>query len=190
MDLTINDSKIIKRIVNETLAKYLDKEDKERVYNYLLMKDEKTGNIVHSINALLVKSDYPKKIKEIVERINDEFSLRLATEISTRDVHMGENESFTLSIKLTNNFDVPLLFEIKLEDRDNFLPIVYDKIQDSYFNEFSEERIIDSGETKAIKFRIGSNEKMKKGATLLFLVIKSKEIEGLNLISRIKVEIS
>ncbi|MCL4362006.1 MAG: hypothetical protein OH338_04595 [Candidatus Parvarchaeota archaeon] len=189
MDLTINDSKSIKRAISETLSKYLEPEDKERVYNYLLMKNERTGDLIHALNSLLTKSDYSRKIKDIIERINDELSSKLAVEISAKDIHLKEDENFVLSVKITNNFDVPLVFEIKLEDRDNFLPIIYDKIQDSYFNEFSEERIIDSEETKEIKFKIGSNEKAKKGSTLLFLVIKSKEIEGLNLISRIKVEI-
>lgn len=190
MDLTINDSKSIKRIISETLSKYLEPEDKNRVYNYLLMKNERTGNLIHAINDLLAKSDYSRKIKDIIERINDELSSKLAVETNAKDIHLNEGSSFILSVKITNNFDVPLVFEVKLEDRDNFLPIVYDKIQDSYFNEFSEERIIDSEEMKEVKFKISSNEKAKKGSTLLFLVIKSKEIEGLNLISRIKVEIA
>jgi hypothetical protein len=190
MDLTINDSKSIKRIINETLSKYLEPEDKERVYNYLLMKNERTGNLIHALNDILIKSDYSRKIKDIVERINDELSSKLTVEMNAKDIHLKENESFILTVKIKNNFDIPLVFEIKLEDRDNFLPIIYDRIQDSYFNEFSEERIIDSDEIKEIKFKIGSNEKAKIGSTLLFLVIKSKEIEGLNLISRIKVEIA
>ncbi|MEM0142746.1 MAG: hypothetical protein QXL94_02135 [Candidatus Parvarchaeum sp.] len=190
MDLTINDSKSIKRAVSDVLSKYLEPEDKEKIFNYLLMRNEKTSNLIHALNSLLIKSEYARRIKDIVESINDELSSKLAIETNVKDVHLKEDESFLLSIKITNNFDVPLVFEIKLEDRDNFLPVIYDKIQDSYFNEFSEERIIDNDETKEVKFKIGSNEKAKKGSTLLFLVIKSKEIEGLNLISRIKVEIA
>jgi hypothetical protein len=190
MELTINDSKSIKRALSETLSKYLEPEDKERIYGYLLMKNERTGNLIHAINGLLLKSDYSRKIKEIIERLNDELSSKLAVETNAKDVHLKEGENFMLSVKITNNFDVPLVFEVKLEDRDNFLPVIYDKIQDSYFNEFSEERIIDSSEAKELRFKIGSNEKAKKGSTLLFLVIKSKEIEGLNLISRIKLEIA
>jgi len=190
MELTINDSKSIKRAISETLSKYLEPEDKERIYNYLLIKNEKTGNLIHALNGLLTKSNYSRKIKDIIERINDELSSKLAVEMNAKDIHLKEDENFILSVKITNNFDIPIVFEIKLEDRDNFLPIIYDKIQDSYFNEFSEERLIDSEETKEIKFKIGSNEKVKKGSTLLFLVIKSREIEGLNLISRIKVEIA
>ena len=190
MDLTINDSKSIKRAVSETLSRYLEPEDKERIYNYLLMKNERTSNLIHAINSLLSKSDYSRKIKDILERINDELSSKLTLETNAKDIHLKEGEDFVLSVKITSNFDVPLVFEVKLEDRDNFLPVIYDKIQDSYFNEFTEERIIDSSETKELKFKIGSNEKAKKGSTLLFLVIKSKEVEGLNLISRIKVEIA
>ena len=190
MDLTINDSRTIKRIVSETLSKYLEDEDRERIYKSLLMKNEKTSDLIHVLNALLLKSNYSRRIKDIIERISDELSARLSVETNVKSIAIKEGEDFVLTVKVTNNFDLPLVFEIKLEDRDNFLPVIYDKIQDSYFNEFSEERVIDSGETSEIKFRVGSNEKAKRGSTLLFLVIKSKEIEGLNLISRIKVEIN
>jgi hypothetical protein len=189
MELTINDSKIIKRIVHETLSKYLEDDDRDRIYNSILIRNERTSNLIHTINYLLGKSEYSRKMKDIIERINDELSARLEIGTSSSDITVAKNENFILTIKLTNKFDIPLIFEVKLEDRDNFLPIIYDKMQDSYFNEFSEERLIDSGETKEIKFKIGSNEKATKGSTLLFLVVKSKEIEGLNLIHKIKAEI-
>ena len=190
MDLTINDSKIIKRILYDALTKYLEESDRDRVYNSILIKNERTGNLVHAINYTIGKSDYSRKIKDIIERVGDELSSRLEVETNTNSINIKENENFVLDVKVKNKFDVPLIFEIKLEDRDNFLPFVYDRIQDSYFNEFSEERIIDSGEAGEAKFKIGGNEKASKGSTLLFLVVKSREIEGLNLIHRIKVEIS
>ena len=99
MDLTINDSKSIKRIINETLSKYLEPEDKERVYNYLLMKNERTGNLIHALNDILIKSDYSRKIKDIVERINDELSSKLTVEMNAKDIHLKVNESFILTVK-------------------------------------------------------------------------------------------
>lgn len=189
MDLTVKDSMVIKRILYDTLSKYLEDDDRDRVYNSIIMRNEKTSSIIHAINLMMVKGDYSRRIKDIIERFSDELSSRLEVETNTKEIKTGKNENFILSVKVTNKFDIPLVFEVKLEDRDNFLPIIYDRLQDSYFNEFSEERLIDSEETKEIKFRIGSNEKSSKGSTLLFLVVKSKEIEGLNLIHRIKVEV-
>ncbi len=189
MELTLKDSRIIKRILYDTLSKYLEETDRDRVYNSLLIKDEKTSNIIHAIN-LLVNGDYSRKIKDIIERFGDELASRLDIATNADNIKIKENESFILSVKVTNKFDIPLIFEIKLEDRDNFLPIIYDRIQEDYFNEFSEERLIDSEETKEIKFKISSNEKAQKGNTILFLVIKSREVEGLNVIHRIKIEIS
>ncbi len=189
MELTVNDSRIIKRIIHDSLSKYIKEEDMNRLYNSIIIKDERTSSLIHFINELIAKTEYSRRIKDIIERIGDELASKVEIETNTNDIRIKENENYTLIIKVKNGFDVPLVFEIKLEDRDNFLPIIYDKIQDSYFNEFTEERLIDSEETKEVKFKVGSNEKIKKGNTLLFLVIKSREVEGLNIIHRIKVEI-
>ncbi len=189
MELTVKDSVIIKRIMYDTFSKYLEKEDVERIYNSIIMRNENTNNLIHAINLLISRSEYARKTKDIIERFGDELASRIEIETNTNDVKIEKNDNFTLDVKIKNKFDVPLIFEIKLEDRDNFLPLIYDKIQDSYFNEVSEERLIDSDETKTVKFKIGSNENIFKGGTLLFLVVKSKEVEGLNLIHRIKVEV-
>ncbi len=190
MDLTINDSKIIRRIVSDVLKKYIDEKDFPVMFNSLILNEEKTSEILHTLNSMLIKTDYALKIKDIVSELSDQLALRLNVHLSTNNVKTIGGSAQDVIIELTNKFDIPLLFEVKLEDRDNFLPIIYNKVEDEYFNNVSEERVIDTENTGKFKFKVGGENASKRGETLLFALVKSKDVEGLNVINKIKVDIN
>ncbi len=190
MDLTINDSKTVRRVVSEVLNKYIDEKDFPMIFNTLVLDNEGTNELLHTLNNMLIKSDYALKIKEIISDLSDSFATRLDVRLNNGDVKLFGGSSQDVVVEVTNKFDVPLVFEVKLEDRDTFLPIIYNKVEDDYFNSVSEEKIIDTEDTGKFRFRIGSAKTQKRENTVLFALVKSKDIEGLNVINKIRVEIN
>ncbi len=186
MELTVKDSKVISRILNESLKRFIKEEDVESMFSMLDLYDERTSSMIHKLNSALVRSTYALKIKDILERIGDELSSRVEVGLSIETMELKRGNEETLNVSITNKFDVPLVFDLTLEDRDNFLPIIYNKIDDGYFNSVSSESIIDTEDTKNFKFRISAPE-TGPASTILFIVVRSKEIEGLNKISKLKI---
>ena len=185
MELTVKDSKVIERILDESLKKFIRPEDVDAMFMMMNLSEDRTSSMLHSLNATLVKSNYALKLKDILERIGDGLAARVELSAPEGNLEVKRGEELQLELSVTNKFDVPLIFDITVEDRDNFLPVIYNKIEDGYFNSVSTESIIDTEESKKFRFKISAPE-TGPTSTLLFIVIRSKEIEGLNKINKIR----
>jgi hypothetical protein len=187
MDLMIADSKILEHIIDDSLRKNIGDDGTEKVLTLLRLREESANNIIHVLNDVIVKAGYALKLKNIFERLGDNLSSRIDVKISSEEISLTREGMEFVNIEVMNRFDVPLIFEVSLEDRDSFLPIVYNKIEGAYFNGFSQENIIDSGDISKFKFKIGWDNEIKTKSTVLFVVIRSKDVEGLNWIGKIRV---
>lgn len=188
MDLLIKDSGLVCDIVVDSLTKVIGNEEGVRIYNTMIAGDESTKNLLHHLNEALVRAGYATKIKNVFDRITEGLSSRIDVKIFPDHIDLKPGASENVSVDITNRFDVPLVFDVAVEDRDSFLPIVYNKIEGAYFNNFSMESIIDSGVPQKFRFKIGSENGQKSKGTTLFVVIRSKEIEGLNWVGKLKVD--
>lgn len=190
MELTVKESKVISNIVREVLNRFMDPDDAEKACNLVYSEEERTSSLLHRINELLIRFGYNHKLKEADERFAEDLASKIEVKVEPDTVLLKKDSAETVSVEITNKFDIPLVFEVSLEDRDNFLPIVYNKIEGAYFNIFSEERIIDTAATQKVKFKIGSGSDIKSPNTVIFIVIRSKEVEGLNWLGKLKVSLS
>ncbi len=187
MDLVINDSKVLNALVLDTLKRSLGEEDAERIHGMLILRNDKTSSLVHALGDILTRFGYHMKIKDVFERLTDALSGRIEVKVLPEHVELPKMSSQSVFIEVMNKFDIPLIFEVFLEDRENFMQVIYDKREDAFFNTLSVENIIDSGSIGKFKFRLGRNDTDKSSGTTLFVVVRSKDIEGLNWVSKLKV---
>lgn len=187
MDLMLADSKILQHIVEDSLKRSVGEDGAEKMYATLRLKDEKASNLLRSLNEMIIRGGYGLKMKEILERLGEELSSRIDVAIRPESFDIIKNGTDHVNIELTNRFDVPLVFEVTLEDRDNFLPVIFNKLEGNYFNNFTSESIIDTGEAGRFKYKIGWDGNSKPAGTTLFVVVRSREIEGLNWIGKVRV---
>jgi hypothetical protein len=191
MDLTIADSKILQRIIIDSLKKTIGEDGANSVYSLLRLSEIKTNSLLREINALLVKQSYGLKIKNALEALSEALASRLDVKIAPDSINLLNGGSENVSIEIINRFDVPIVLEVTVEDRDNFLPVVFNKIEGAYFNNFTSEAIVDSGGVNRFKFKIGwAGQKSKSQGTTLFVVVRSREIDGLNWVGKLRVSFS
>ncbi|MCL5009393.1 MAG: hypothetical protein M1433_00185 [Candidatus Parvarchaeota archaeon] len=190
MEMLISDSKILGHIIEESLIKSIGEDGAEKALYFLRLREANSSDLIRTLNEVLVKAGYTTKLKNVFERLGDNLSSRVDVKINPEEVSLGKNVSEYINIEVTNRFDVPLIFEVNIEDRDSFLPIVYNKIDGAYFNSFSQEKIIDSGAMDKFKFKVGLDSGVNTKSTTLFVVVRSKDIEGLNWIGKVKVSFS
>lgn len=190
MDLALADSKILQHIVEDTLRKSIGDEGASKLYANLRLNEERANNLLRSLNDLIVRGGYGLKAKEIFERLREELSSRIDVTIKPDQVNLIKLGSENVIVEVTNRFDTPLVFEVVLEDRDNFLPVVFNKIEGAYFNNFSSESVIDTGELGRFKFKVGWEGDHKTQNTTLFVAVRSREIEGLNWLGKLRISFS
>ncbi|MCL4399035.1 hypothetical protein M1293_00785 [Candidatus Parvarchaeota archaeon] len=187
MDISIGDSGMISRIVKESLSKVFGEEEGAKLYEALYFREIKTNRLLHSVNELIIKTQHSDKLKDLLERIVEGLSSRVDVKPSVGELSVKKGGSTDVVINVTNRFDIPLLFDVALEDRDSFLPIVYNKIEGAYFNGFSMESVIDAGSSGNFKFKVGYEKENEGTTTTLFIVVRSSDVEGLNRIEKLRV---
>lgn len=188
MDLKLADSKILQNIILDSLKRSVGEDGADHIYANLRLNDERANNLFRSMNGLIIKSGYGLKIKEIFEKLGDELASRVDVRVEPNSASLVKDGSQNIFVEITNRFDVPLLFDVTLEDRDNFLPVIFNRNEQGYFNNYSSEAVIDTGDIGRFKFRVGWEGNTKAAGTGLFLIVRSKDIEGLNKIEKIKLE--
>lgn len=187
MDLSITDSKVLSGIVLDTLKKTIGEEDANKIHGMLLFKNDKSNNLVHALSDVLTNMGYHMKIKDVLERLTESLSNKLAVNVIPEHVELPKMSSQDVFIEIMNKFDVPLVFEVFLDDRDNFMQVIYDKREDAFFNTLSVENIVDTGAISRFKFKLGRTDRAGSNGTTLFVIIRSKDIEGLNWVGKLKV---
>lgn len=187
MDIMINESKVVWHAMEDAIRHSLSDEDTEKVLTIIRLQEESAANLIRVLNEAMAKTGYTTKIKSVFERLGDNLASRIDVKVTPESINLEKGATEYINIELMNRFDVPLVFEVNVEDRDSFLPIVYNKIEDSYFNGFSQEGIIDSGDMGKFRFKVGSPSEQKAKDTVLFVVVRSRDIEGLNKVGKIKV---
>ncbi len=191
MDLTLSDSKVLEHLILDSLKRTIGEDGAEKTFAELKLKNEKSNRILHSLNEILVKSGYGLKTKNVFEKLSEELSSRLDVKIRPDNVSLLKDGSEHVLIEVINRFDVPLIFEVTIEDRDNFVPVVFNKLEGAYFNNFTLENIIDTGDVGRFRFKLGwEGQQRKIPETTLFVLVRSKEVEGLNWIGKLKVNLS
>ncbi len=191
MDLTLSDSKVLEHLITDSLKRTIGEDGAEKTFAELKLKNEKSSRILHALNEILVKSGYGLKTKNVFEKLGEELSSRLDVKIRPDNVALLKEGSETVSVEVINRFDVPLVFEVTLEDRDNFVPVVFNKTEGAYFNNFTLENIIDTGDVGRFRFKLGwEGQQRKIQGTTLFVLVRSKEVEGLNWIGKLRVNLS
>ncbi len=178
------DSKILQHIIEDSLKHSVGEEGAEKLYATLRLRDEKANNLFKSLNEMLAKGGYSLKMKDVFERLTEELSSRVDMKITPDSISLVQEGSDYVNVELSNRFDVPLVFDVTLEDRDNFLPVIFNKIEGTYFNNFSMEKVVDTGDIAKFRFKIGWDGMSKANGTTLFVVIRSRDIEGLNRIGK------
>lgn len=188
MDLTLADSKILQHIIEDSLKRAIGEDGAEKLYATLRLHSERTSELLRSINQMIIKGGYSLKTKEILEKLSEELSSRIDLKVAPENVKLLKGGSENVMVEVMNRFDIPLVFEVTLEDRDNFLPVVFNKMEGGYFNTFTSEGIIDTGEVGRFKFKVGLEGAHKAPGTTLFVLVRSKEIEGLNRLGKVRLE--
>ena len=190
MDISIGDSKIISHIMKDSLSKVFGEMEGSRLYEVFSFGDFKTSRLIHNVSETMMKTQHSDRLKDLLERIGEELSSRVDVRPSLDELSIGKEKTEEVTINVANRFDLPLLFDVTLEDRDGFLPIVYNKIDGAYFNGFSMESIIDTGASNDFKFKVCSEKSEETGKTTLLIVVRSKDVEGLNWIGKLRVNFS
>ncbi len=191
MDLTLSDSKVLEHLIVDSLKRTIGEDGAEKTFAELRLKNEKSNSVLHSLNEILVKSGYGLKTKNVFEKLGEELSSRLDVKIRPDNINLLKEGSENVLVEVINRFDVPLVFEVTLEDRDNFVPIVFNKREGAYFNSFSVESIIDTGDVGRFHFKLGwEGQQRKIPGTTLFVLVRSNEVEGLNWIGKLRVNLS
>ncbi len=187
MDLMLADSKVLQHIIQDTLKKSIGEDGAAKLYATLRLNDEKASNLLRSLNEMIIRGGYGLKTKDVFERLRDELGNLLDVHITPNQVNIIKNGSENITVEVINRFDVPLVFEVILEDRDNFLPVVFNKNEGAYFNTFSSEGIIDTGGIERFRFKVGWDGDHTSPSTTLFVAVRSREINGLNWLGRLKI---
>jgi hypothetical protein len=188
MDLMLADSQVLQRIIEDSLKKSVGEDGSEKIYANLRLREEKASNLLRSLNEVVVKGGYGLKVKEIFDKVREELSSRVEVRIIPNQINLIKYGKENVTVEVINRFDVPLVFEVIMEDRDNFLPVVFNKIDGTYFNKFSSESIIDTGEIGRFKFKVGWESDHRSPSTTLFVAVRSREIDGLNWLGKLRLD--
>ncbi len=190
MDLRVGDSKIVRGIVFDAFMKAFDQRGEEfyKAYN---VDDLPAKSLMVDVGGLLTKLGYRTEVrKKILDYISDEFSSYISYEKSPDRVNLTGDESLIETVSVKNMFDVPLVFNVSIEDRDNFMEIIYDKTEDRYVNTLSMESVIDSGRETKFKFKLLNSKHYTGKDSILLVIIRSPDLDLLNVISKLPIHIS
>lgn len=187
MELRLSDSKVIQDIVRSVLGATINGDDADQIFDTMMFREEKTGNLIHAINELLIKRGYAIKAKDVLSKLMEALSDRVSVRVIPEKVELAKLATQNIIVEVMNQFDMPLVFDTMLEDRDNFAGIIYDNKQEAFFNNFAMEAVIDSGGLNRFKFKLGRGEGDTKSGTSIFVVVRSKEVGGLNWLGKLSV---
>ncbi|MGC8516295.1 MAG: hypothetical protein ACP5MT_00130 [Candidatus Acidifodinimicrobium sp.] len=189
MELLAKESPIIQEIIKETLSSIVGDERAESIFNTFMLDGGRLDELVHSMTALLKNAGYINELNAFIERLNDRFAEKVKVDVFPEKVSLPRHLSEDVSIVIKNEFDIPLVFTAILEDKDNFLDIIYEKKQEVYTNSVGQEAIIDSNEEGRFKFKLFNAKDYGMILTTLFVLVRSREIEGLNIIRKIQIDV-
>ncbi len=189
MELLAKESPIIQKIIKETLSSTVGDERAESIFNTFMLDGGRLDELVHSMTALLKNAGYINELNAFIERLNDRFAEKVKVDVFPEKVSLPRHLSEDVSIVIKNEFDIPLVFTVILEDKDNFLDIIYEKKQEVYTNSVGQEAIIDSNEEGRFKFKLFNAKDYGMILTTLFVLVRSREIEGLNIIRKIQIDV-
>lgn len=189
MELLAKESPIIQKIIKETLSSVVGEERAESIFNTFMLDGGRLDELVHTMTTLLKNAGYINELNAFVEKLNDRFAENVKVSVFPEKVSLPRHLSEDVSVVIENNFDIPLVFTIILEDKDNFLDIIYEKRQEIYTNSAGQEAIIDSNEEGRFKFKLFNAKDYGMVLTTLFVIVRSREVEGLNIIKKIQIDV-
>ncbi len=190
MDLRVKDSKIIKSIVHEAFYDVLGNES-ENIISAFNLDDAKTSDLLSYINEILTRLNLRSETKrKLIEKISENLNNYVSVAFSPDRVELIGSTPIDLNVTVGNMFDLPIIFNVYLEDRDNFLQVIYDKNNDSYVNTYYLERIIDSGDKSNFKFKLLNTKNYNKKDSTLFIIVRSADLNLLNVINKLPLHIS
>ena len=183
------ESPIIQKIIKETLSSVVGEERAESIFNTFMLDGGRLDELVHTMTTLLKNAGYINELNAFVEKLNDRFAENVKVSVFPEKVSLPRHLSEDVSVVIENNFDIPLVFTVILEDKDNFLDIIYEKRQEIYTNSAGQEAIIDSNEEGRFKFKLFNAKDYGMVLTTLFVIVRSREVEGLNIIKKIQIDV-
>ncbi|MBE5728418.1 hypothetical protein IHE51_00990 [Candidatus Parvarchaeota archaeon] len=189
MELLAKESPIIQKIIKETLSSVVGEERAESIFNTFMLDGGRLDELVHTMTTLLKNAGYINELNTFVEKLNDRFAENVKVSVFPEKVSLPRHLSEDVSVVIENNFDIPLVFTVILEDKDNFLDIIYEKRQEIYTNSAGQEAIIDSNEEGRFKFKLFNAKDYGMVLTTLFVIVRSREVEGLNIIKKIQIDV-
>jgi hypothetical protein len=189
MELLAKESPIIQKIIKETLSSVVGEERAESIFNTFMLDGGRLDELVHTMTTLLKNAGYINELNAFVEKLNDRFAENVKVSVFPEKVSLPRHLSEDVSVVIENNFDIPLVFTVILEDKDNFLDIIYEKRQEIYTNSAGQEAIIDSNEEGRFKFKLFNAKDYGMVLTTLFVIVRSREVEGLNIIKKIQIDV-
>ena len=189
MELLAKESPIIQKIIKETLSSVVGEERAESIFNTFMLDGGRLDELVHTMTTLLKNAGYINELNAFVEKLNDRFAENVKVSVFPEKVSLPRHLSEDVSVVIENNFDIPLVFTVILEDKDNFLDIIYEKRQEIYTNSAGQEVIIDSNEEGRFKFKLFNAKDYGMVLTTLFVIVRSREVEGLNIIKKIQIDV-
>lgn len=189
MDLKVKDSKIIRSIVHDSFYKILGNES-EDILSAFNIDETNTNNLVNVINDISNRLGLRSEIKrKLLDKIADSMSDYIQVSISPNTVELVGSNEFIVNVTVKNSFDVPFIFNVYLEDRDNFLDVIYDRVNNTYVNTYSIESVIDTGDQHNFKFKLANTRKYSQKSSTLFVIIRSVEVDILNVINKLPLHI-
>ena len=189
MELLAKESPIIQKIIKETLSSVVGEERAESIFNTFMLDGGRLDELVRTMTTLLKNAGYINELNAFVEKLNDRFAENVKVSVFPEKVSLPRHLSEDVSVVIENNFDIPLVFTVILEDKDNFLDIIYEKRQEIYTNSAGQEAIIDSNEEGRFKFKLFNAKDYGMVLTTLFVIVRSREVEGLNIIKKIQIDV-
>lgn len=189
MELLAKESPIIQKIIKETLSSVVGEERAESIFNTFMLDGGRLDELVRTMTTLLKNAGYINELNAFVEKLNDRFAENVKVSVFPEKVSLPRHLSEDVSVVIENNFDIPLVFTVILEDKDNFLDIIYEKRQEIYTNSAGQEAITDSNEEGRFKFKLFNAKDYGMVLTTLFVIVRSREVEGLNIIKKIQIDV-
>ncbi|MCW1294004.1 MAG: hypothetical protein OH316_01980 [Candidatus Parvarchaeota archaeon] len=189
MELLAKDSLMLQNMIKETLVSVVGKERAESIFSTFMLDGGKLGELIRSITDLLRKAGYVNELNRFIEKLNDRFYEVIKVEVIPDKISLPKHLAEDVSVIIENGLDIPLVFTVTLEDKDNFLDIIYERREEVYTNSVRQEAIIDSGKEGRFKFKLFNARDYGMVLTTLFILVRSREIEGLNMVKKIQIDV-
>lgn len=189
MELLAKDSPVLQNIIRETLAGVAGEERAGSMVETFMLDGGRLDGLVRSMTDLLKKAGYVSELDAFLGRLNDRFSELIRAEVFPQKVSLPKHLAEDLSVVVRNGLDIPLVITVMLEDKDNFLEIIYEKRGEVYTDSVRQEQIIDSGSEGRFKFKLYNARDYGMVLTTMFVLVRSREIEGLNVIKKVQIDV-